>query len=154
MSVLEQINSGSPYFAAGPVNPSTFVSNTFGYETPPNQAAYFFTARDAFRTDTVSRTDLAVNYSYRLRGLSNTELFFQTQLWNVFNQDAIADVNNIDVTTRTRAGGTTSLVLFDPFADTPQQGVHWEPGPNFGNPRNKNAYQLPRQIRFSLGIRF
>jgi hypothetical protein len=154
VSVLEQINTGSPYFAAGPVNPTTYVTNTFGYQTPPTQAAYFFTTRDAFRTDTVARTDLAVNYSYRLRGLSNTELFFQTQLWNLFNQDAIADVNNIDVTTRTRAGGATSLVAFNPFVDTPQQDVHWQLGPNFGLARNKNAYQLPRQIRFSMGIRF
>ena len=154
VSVLEQINTGSPYFAAGPVNPSTYVTNTFGYQTPPNQAAYFFTARDAFRTDTVYRTDLAVNYAYRLRGLSNTELFFQTQLWNVFNQSAIADVNNIDVTTRTRDGGATSLTRFNPFVESPQQGVHWEPGPNFGLARNRFAYQLPRQIRFSMGIRF
>jgi Carboxypeptidase regulatory-like domain/TonB dependent receptor len=151
LSVLEQINTGSPYFAAGPVNPSSFVTNTFGYQTPPNQAAYFFTDRDAFRTDTVYRTDLAVNYSYRM---AKTELFFQTQLWNVFNQSAIADVNNIDVTTRTRDGGTTALTRFNPFADTPQQGLHWEPGPNFGLARNKNAYQLPRQIRFSMGVRF
>ena len=154
LSVLEQINTGSPYFAAGPVNPSTYVTNTFGYETPPPQAAYFFTARDAFRTDTVYRTDFAVNYAYRLRGLSSAEVFFQTQLWNVFNQSAIADVNNIDVTTRTRDGGTTSLTRFNPFVESPQQGVHWEPGPNFGLARNKNAYQLPRQIRFSMGIRF
>ena len=154
VSVLEQINTGSPYFAAGPVNPNTYVTNTFGYQTPPTQAAYFFTARDAFRTDTVYRTDLAVNYGYRLRSLSNTELFFQTQLWNVFNQDAIADVNNIDVTTRTRDGGTASLTAFNPFVDSPQQGVHWQPGPNFGLARNKFAYQLPRQIRFSMGIRF
>jgi hypothetical protein len=151
LSVLEQINTGSPYFAAGPVNPSSFVTNAFGYQTPPNQAAYFFTDRDAFRTDTVYRTDVAVNYSYRM---AKTELFFQTQLWNVFNQSAIADVNNIDVTTRTRDGGTTALTRFNPFADSPQQGLHWELGPNFGLARNKNAYQLPRQIRFSMGVRF
>jgi hypothetical protein len=154
VSVLEQINSGSPYFAAGPVNPTNHVTNTFGYQTPPTQAAYFFTDRDAFRTDTVYRTDLALNYSYRVPNLSSTELFFQTQVWNLFNQDAIADVNNIDITTRTRDGGTTTLTAFNPFTTTPQQGIHWEPGPNFGTARNKNAYQVPRQIRFSVGIRF
>ena len=151
LSVLEQMNTGSPFFAAGPINPTSYVTNTFGYQTPPTQAAYFFTGRDAFRTDTVYRTDLAVNYSYRF---ARTELFFQTQLWNVFNQSAIADVNNIDITTRTRDGGTASLTRFNPFTESPQQGMHWELGPNFGNARNKNAYQLPRQIRFSMGIRF
>ena len=154
LSVLQQFNTGSPYFAAGPVNPDPYLTNTFGYQTPPTQAAYFFTDRDEFRTDPVHRTDLAVNCAFRLRGLASTELFFQTQVWNVFNQDAIADVNNIDITTRTRDGGTSSLSAFNPFSTTPQQGMHWEPGPNFGTARNKNAYQLPRQIRFSAGVRF
>ena len=140
----------SSRLSAGPVNPTTFVVVP-SYRTPPTQVAYFFTDRDAFRTDNVFRTDLAVNYSYRVRG---AELFFQTQVWNLFNGDAIADVNNIDVTTRTRDGGATNLVRFNPFTDTPVQGTHWEPGPNFGTARNKNAYQLPRQIRFSFGIRF
>jgi outer membrane receptor for ferrienterochelin and colicin len=150
VSAIEQMNSGSPYFAAGPVNPTTFVVVP-SYRTPPTQVAYFFTGRDAFRTDNVFRTDVAVNYGYRVRG---AELFFQTQVWNLFSGDAIADVNNIDVTTRTRDGGAANLVRFNPFTDTPVRGTHWEPGPNFGTARNKNAYQLPRQIRFSFGIRF
>ena len=154
LSAIEQMNSGSPYFAAGPVNPIPFVTNTFGYQSPPNQAAYFFTDRDAFRTDNVFRTDLAVNYGYRLASLSTSELFFQFQVWNLFNADAIADVNNIDVTTRTRDGGTTALTSFNPFTITPQQDVNWALGPNFGTARNRNAYQVPRQFRFSAGIRF
>ena len=154
VSVVEQINTGSPYFAAGPVNPSNYVTNDFGYQSPPPQATYFFTDRDGFRTDTVYRTDFAVNYGYRLPNLSTSELFFQFQMWNVFNQDAIADVNNIDVTTRTRDGGTTSLSTFNPFTTTPVQDVNWALAPAFGTARNKNAYQLPRQFRFSMGIRF
>ena len=151
ISALEQMNSGSPYFAAGPVNPTTFVSVP-SYRTPPTQVAYFFTDRDAFRTDNVFRTDLAVNYTMKLRGTS--EVFFQTQVWNLFNADAIADVNNIDVTTRTRDGGTSTLTRFNPFTETPVQGTHWELGPAFGTARNKNAYQVPRQVRFSVGLRF
>ena len=151
VSALEQMNSGSPYFAAGPVNPTTFVSVP-SYRTPPTQVAYFFTDRNAFRTDNVFRTDLALNYNYKLRG--SAELFFQAQVWNVLNADAIADANNIDITTRTRDGGATNLVRFNPFADTPVQGTHWEPGPAFGTARNKNAYQVPRQFRFSVGVRF
>ena len=72
----------------------------------------------------------------------------------MFNADAIADVNNIDITTRTRDGGTTTLTRFNPFTETPVQGTHWELGPAFGTARNKNAYQVPRQVRFSVGIRF
>jgi outer membrane receptor for ferrienterochelin and colicin len=154
VSAVEQINSGSPYFAAGPLNPTTYVTNTFGYQSPPTQAAYFFTDRDGFRTDNVYRTDFAVNYGYRLAALSTSELFFQFQMWNVFNQDAIADVNNIDITTRTRDGGTTTLTAFNPFTTTPVQDVNWALGPNFGLARNRNAYQVPRQFRFSMGVRF
>ena len=154
LSVVEQLNSGSPYFAAGPVNPIPFVTNTFGYQTPPSQAAYFFTDRDAFRTDNVYRTDFAVNYGYRLSSLASSELFFQFLLWNVFNQDAIADVNNIDITTRTRDGGLASLTAFNPFTTTPQRDVNWTLGPAFGTARNRNAYQVPRQFRISMGIRF
>jgi outer membrane receptor for ferrienterochelin and colicin len=154
VSAVEQINSGSPYFAAGPLNPTTYVTNTFGYQSPPTQAAYFFTDRDGFRTDNVYRTDFAVNYGYRLAALSTSELFFQFQMWNVFNQDVIADVNNIDITTRTRDGGTTTLTAFNPFTTTPVQDVNWALGPNFGLARNRNAYQVPRQFRFSMGIRF
>ena len=151
LSVLEQMNSGSPYFAAGPVNPRNYVQVP-SYRTPPSQAAYFFTDRDAFRTDAVFRTDAAVNYAYDLRG--GAELFVQAQVWNVFNSSPIADVNNIDVTTRTRDGGAANLVAFDPFRETPVRGTHWEPGPNFGTARNRNAYLVPRQVRFSVGIRF
>jgi outer membrane receptor for ferrienterochelin and colicin len=154
VSAVEQINSGSPYFAAGPVNPTAYVTNTFGYESPPTQAAYFFTDRDGFRTDHVYRTDFAVNYGYRLAALSTSELFFQFQMWNVFNQDAIADVNNIDITTRTRDGGTATLAAFNPFTTAPVQDVNWALGPNFGLARNRNAYQVPRQFRFSMGIKF
>lgn len=151
LSVLEHMNSGSPYFAAGPVNPSRYVQ-VASYQTPPAQAAYFFTDRDAFRTDAVFRTDVAVNYAYDLRG--GAELFVQAQVWNVFNSSPIADVNNIDITTRTRDGGATNLSAFDPFRETPIEGVHWELGPNFGRARNRNAYLVPRQARFSVGIRF
>ena len=154
LSAVEQMNSGSPYFAAGPVNPIPHVTNTFGYQSPPNQAAYFFTDRDAFRTDNVFRTDLAVNYGYRLPSLSTSELFFQFQVWNLFNQQAIADVGNIDITTRTRDGGTTTLTSFNPFTTTPVRDVNWALGPNFGTARNRNAYQVPRQFRFSMGVRF
>ena len=56
------------------------------------------------------------------RSLATSELFFQAQVWNLFNQDAIADVNNIDITTRTRDGGTAALAAFNPFTTTPQQG--------------------------------
>ena len=49
---------------------------------------YYFTARDAFRTEATYRTDLSVNYSYRMphAGGPQPELFFHGEVLNVFNQ--------------------------------------------------------------------
>ena len=116
-----------PLLRRRPGQPDDVRHRCLGYQTPPTQVAYFFTDRDAFRTDNVFRTDLAVNYTIKMRGTS--ELFFQTQVWNLFNADAIADVNNIDVTTRTRDGGTATLTRFNPFTETPVAGHALGAGP-------------------------
>ena len=36
----------------------------------------------------------------------------------------------------------------------PQEGVHWQKGPKFGQPTAADAYQLPRTYRLSLGLNF
>jgi hypothetical protein len=43
---------------------------------------------------------------------------------------------------------------FDPFTETPVEGVHWEKGPLFGQPVSAGAYTLPRDVRCSFGFRF
>jgi hypothetical protein len=43
---------------------------------------------------------------------------------------------------------------FNPFTETPVEGVHWERGPLFGQPTAAGAYTLPRDFRFSVGLRF
>ena len=63
------MNSGLPYGAVGLVT-VTSVTNP-GYVSPPTRAAYYFTDRDAFRTDIINRTDIAANYNYRLGGLGS-----------------------------------------------------------------------------------
>ncbi len=65
IGLLQQIGSGVPYAAIGTVNPTSFMTNP-GYLTPPAQLEYFFLGRDPFRTETTYRTDLSVNYGYRL----------------------------------------------------------------------------------------
>jgi hypothetical protein len=163
VSAIHTVGSGLPYGAVGLVSVRS-VTNP-GYVSPPTTAAYYFTDRDAFRTDTINRTDLAVNYAYRLGAVRSPELFFQAQLWNVFNNQGIADSNNVTVTTQTNAGGTTALTPFNPFTETPVEGVHWRLAPSvtaangtitpgFGESRNRNAYQTPRTLRLSVGVRF
>ncbi len=68
LSALQTLETGVPYGAvtASGVDPQPFVVNP-GYLTPPtgSTTVYYFTARDAFRTEGQRRTDIAVNYSYR-----------------------------------------------------------------------------------------
>ena len=51
------------------VDPRPYVTNP-GYLAPPagNRTSYYYTARDAFRTEAQIRTDFAANYVYRLPG--------------------------------------------------------------------------------------
>jgi outer membrane receptor for ferrienterochelin and colicin len=164
LGALHVVNSGLPYGAIGLVSVNS-VPNP-GYVNPATTAAYFFTERDAFRTEVVNRTDLSATYAYRFgAGAAQPEVFFQVQLWNVFNNQGIADANNISVTTQTATGGTAGLTQFNPFLETPVEGVHWRKAPRitaangtitpgFGEARNRFAYQTPRTLRLSMGIRF
>ena len=163
LSGIHAISSGLPYGAAGLVSVAS-VTNP-GYANPATSAAYFFTNRDAFRTEVVNRTDFSANYAYRFTGAGSAELFFQVQVWNVFNRQDVFDTNAISLTTQTRAGGTSDLVAFNPFTETPVEGVHWRTAPRitradgtftpgFGDPRNRFAYQTPRTLRLSMGVRF
>jgi outer membrane receptor for ferrienterochelin and colicin len=152
ISALERINSGSPYGAIGPVATQPYVTNP-GYLGPPASVNYYFTARDAFRTDTITRTDMALNYSHKM-GLKKAELFGRGRVINLFNQTGLADWNNINTTTQTRTGGTTTLQTFNPFTTAPVEGVNWQRGPTFGQASNTTAYQTSRTFDFSVGFRF
>ena len=68
---------------------------------------------------------------------------------NLFNQHAVIDGNTnvLDPT-------NSSMADFNPFTETPVQGVNWDYGPTFGEPINDADYQLPRQFRVSVGLRF
>ena len=57
-------------------------------------------------------------------------------------------------TTCLQTGTSTRCTAFNPFTQTPQQGVNWQKGPNFGTPTSASAYQQPRTYRFSVGLKF
>jgi len=165
ISALESFNTGTPYGASGLINDRPFVTNP-GYVTPPNTVAYFFTARDAFRTANTYRTDLALNYSHKL-GYKRAEIFGRGLVQNVFNRldvvnfQAAADLSgsgcgssgciNTPVLT---SNNTSALQNFNPFTTQPIQGVNWNLGPTFGTPSSRFAYGTPRVYQFSVGIRF
>jgi hypothetical protein len=175
VSLLQTLESGVPYSGsnqngtANGVNAAAFVTNP-GYLTPPTGpgTTYYFTARDAFRTEGQRRTDLAATYSYRVgRGTRKVELFVQWQMINVFNQFQLCgcgasvfnnggNVQNqfIDTTVRTNVSNPTLYSTFNPYTTTPVQGVNWDYGQNFGRAVNRFAYTSPRMYRVTFGVRF
>jgi len=58
-----------------------------GYLTPPTTATYYFGGRGNFKTDTVSATDLSINYLFPVPALSTkSEFFLRFVIENLFNQ--------------------------------------------------------------------
>jgi hypothetical protein len=77
------------------------------------------------------------------------DLFFQPEILNVFNEDAVIFPNAaiLDAT-------NGDFEPFDPFTTTPVEGVHYGLGPDFGQATDPAHFQTPRVFRFSVGFRF
>ncbi len=162
-SLMQSYFSGNPYNASGNIYSYPYVTNP-GYATRPTTVTYYFTARDAYRTDNISRTDIGLNYSFRFPALgSNVELYIHPYVTNVLNAQGVV---NVDQTIYTRYNGS-SWPLFNPFTTTPKEcpqgtakadcktmGGNWQKGPNFGKPLSATDYQTPRTITVSFGVRF
>ncbi len=162
-SLMEFYASGTPYSANGNIYSYPYVPNP-GYATRPTTVTYYFTKRDAYRTDNITRTDIALNYSFRLPALgTNVELFVHPMVTNVFNERAVV---NPDQAVKTRYNGS-SWLLFNPFTATPKEcpqgtaaatckasGANWQKGPNFGKALSPTDYQNPRTFSVSFGVRF
>jgi hypothetical protein len=161
VALLQQFASGVPYAAIGFINPTPFMTNP-GYLTPPAALEYYFLGRNPFHTEATYRTDLALNYGYRLGriGDSRPELFFHGELLNVFNQFQLcACGENVfrnggisDLTTI--AQGVQVLAPFNPYSSQPVERTHWQTASNFGQAANRFAFTTPRTFRFSAGVRF
>ncbi len=132
--------SGQPYSAIDDINPTPYVSNP-GYITPPTTVDYFFSGRGQFTSDDITRTDLQLNYNINF---GRFEIFVNPSITNLFDEDAVDDPN----TTVNR------LAAFNPFTETPVEGVHWEKGPNFGQPTQENDYQNVREFQITAGFRW
>jgi hypothetical protein len=171
VSVLQDLSSGVPYGAVGGIDPRPYVQNP-GYLTPPGAAGntvdYYFTARDAFRTEASVRTDLAVNYSHSVKaGSQRVEFFGQAQVLNLFNKQPLCgcgdsvfnngggvDLPNRINTSVLTASNSALYQRFNPFSSTPVQGTNWQYGQDFGKPLTRFAYASPRTFRLSFGVRF
>ena len=63
-----------------------------GYANELGTVGYFFTARDAFHTDDITRTDIALNYSFTFG--KRFEIFVQPEVLNVFDEDGVIDAQH------------------------------------------------------------
>lgn len=149
LGVLQNFDSGEAYSVDGGVDPRSYVTNP-GYVTPPSSVTYFFGERGGERYDDIWSTDLSLLWEMRLAGLPKGRLFFRGVINNLFNQHA-RDGGDDTVLTRTN---NSAYAAFNPFTDTPVQGVHWALGPVYGLPTGTGDYQAPREFLFSLGFRF
>ncbi len=146
-TLLESYDSGLPYDAVGFINPQGYVDNP-GYVEPSSNVTYYFTRPAAFRTEDITRTDLALTFTFRL--FRNVELFVRPDVLNVFNEKGVVAVDSTVLT----AQNSIALQRFNPFTEEPVQGVHYQLAPSFGKPTGAADYQLPRTFRVSMGVRF
>ena len=153
VGAIFHVDSSTPYGAGGVIDPSSYRTG-LSYVTPLTQAPYYFTARDEFRTDASTRTDLAVTYDYRFGGARRVALFVKAEVMNLFDQSGLVNSFLVDQTVLTASNAPTRFQRFNPFTETPVQGTHWDLGPNFGKAVSRFAYQPPRQARIAFGVRF
>ncbi len=117
----------------------------------------------AFRAEDEHNTDLALFYALPLW---RVKFFASATMLNVFDNDALVVPNN-SVRTRRNNGAASGLIAFNPFTTTPVEcpqgapasqctamGAHWQKATTFGTPVGVSSYQVPREYRFSLGVRF
>ena len=105
----------------------------------------------AYRTDDITRTDLALNYSFFINILGGQlEIFLQPEVVNLFNEDAVVSPNTTVLTVQ----NDSSLEPFNPFTETPVEGVNWRKGSSWGQPQSEGDFQQSRTVRFSVGVRF
>lgn len=141
VAALQRFDSGTPYSAFTNALPVAPYVDDPGYATAPSTATYFFSDRGEFRWEDTTATDLALNWS---GAMSRLNLFVQGEVINLFDESA--QIN----------GNTTISLLepFNPFTETPVEGVHWAKRAAFGTATSPNHYQLPRTYRVSVGLRF
>jgi len=181
--LLQSIDTGTPYGASGSIRSYPYVDpnlacssagQTNCYVSPPTTVTYYFTSRDAYRTPTVSQTDISLNIAGKI---GPVEVFVMPQILNLFNGQTVTLINNsTGINTSVFAGqGTTpdsrGLVRFDPFTTAPIQcpqadsaaqcaaiGANWKLGPSFGKPvsgsSTQPSFQIPRQWLVTFGARF
>ncbi len=153
VSVLQNFFSGTPYSIAIAVNSAPFVTNP-GYQQTPSSVTYFVSDRGEFTTEDITRTDLSLNYAFRWNAFGKSmEVFLQPEVINLFGEEGVVSPN-LTINDAVNGGCTNGCATFDPFTQTPVEGVHYELGPQFLQADSPGDFQQVRTFRFSLGFRF
>jgi outer membrane receptor for ferrienterochelin and colicin len=168
-SLLHNFDSGMPYSAVGTIRTTgagTGAPAPGRYVSAPSTGQYYFSDRGEFRLDDVHRTDFALNYNLPIKRVG---LFIQGEVLNLFNNDTLAiasgpgaintSILTANNSTCLQTGDTNPNVgkrcaTFNPFTETPVEGIHWRRGASFGKATSDASHQLPLTYRFSAGIRF
>jgi outer membrane receptor for ferrienterochelin and colicin len=150
LGAVQYYTSGTPYSAAGEIDTKAYVTNP-GYLTPDSSHTYYFSKRGEFRTDDITSTDLSLTFSFTptLFG-TKLEFYVKPEVRNVFNEQGVI---NVDTTIDTNFT-LSSLKAFNPFTETPVEGVHWKKRATFGQPVAVTDYQTARTWLVSAGLRF
>jgi outer membrane receptor protein involved in Fe transport len=163
-TLMHTYESGLPYSIAGAINLTRYsgAPSTAGYASVPN-GIYYFSPRGGLRAEAMQSTDVALRYGIRI---GSVEVFVHGDLLNILNNDAVIDPQRVGTTVSTAATSTT-FAPFDPAHQTPIEcpagaaattctamGANYQLAANFGQPLNDLAYQRPRTVRVSLGMRF
>ena len=148
LGLIQGYDTGAPYGAVGTVRSSSFVTNP-GYNQRPATSTYYYTARDAFRTDDIKRTDLSLTCTIRF--FNTVELFLHPQVLNVTNNQGPITVNT---TIATNVTAPATYAAFNPYTTTPVEGVNWAKGPSFGQVTTAAGWQQPRTFLLTGGLRF
>jgi outer membrane receptor protein involved in Fe transport len=172
-SLMESYLSAPSISAVGNISIRPYVTNP-GYQTPPSSVSYYFSSRGAYRLDDTKSTDIAFTYAFVLPVLgSDFQFFFEPRITNVFNEHAVNYPAGVNTTVYTSRNAGHGLLPFNPFTTKPIQcpqgdtaaqctalGANYQLAANFGKPltpttsTTQGAYQLPRTIILSLGVRF
>ena len=164
LSLMQSYFSGTPYGAVGLVRSYLYVTNP-GYKNRPPNVTYYYTPRDAYLTDNITRTDISVTYGFKFPALGKEfEIFVIPAVTNAFNEHG---VTSVDTTVYDPYNASSIVNQFNPFTTTPKEcpqgtagatckasGANWEKGPNFGKPTSPSNYQTPRRFTLSVGFRF
>ena len=148
--VLQNVTSGDPQSIDAAVAVRNYIPNP-GYLTPPATVTYYFGERGGYETDTIVSTDLSINWIIPVTPLGpKSQFFLRFVVDNLWNQAAIDGPNDTVQTNNT----DPTLALFNPFTETPVEGVHYRLGPEYGQAISAAAWQTPRRFIISGGFRF